>query len=407
MKTLILITVIFTSSLCSAQWQDVNVWNVAGGTQTAIYGMGVHDTFLFISGAAVGNNFFYRYTPATGLQSVTNGIDFSQGNITSIAAVEQFEFAGIAGGRPVYRSSDNGSHWQINAGGPVGTNGEYLFGTYVEPFQIIRSTDDGGTWDSITNTTSQILSFSSDSTIIFAQTSSVAYRSSDTGAHWSEITLPSGDTLSAFSSLGTQFFSGGAGIFRSMDYGLNWTQISLGSRNVISLITYKTYLFAGTDTGIFISSDSGVSWRNVSDNMGAQSGYHPRVTNLAIIDTMLYAAVDAGRNSGADFPYGYVAVRPISEMTDTAQSMVVQTGPSSDTLSIYPNPATGTVTIISGGTSIYGITVLDILGEDVLDIPKVNEAELSIDISKLQSGTYFFQIQTSNGSVLRKVVIQH
>jgi hypothetical protein len=83
---------------------------------------------------------------------------------------------------------------------------------------------------------------------------------------------------------------------------------------------------------------------------------------------------------------------------------VVQTISSSDSIEVYPNPAAGIVTILSGGTSILGVSILNVLGEAVLDIPNLRESDITLDISKLPSGTYFLRIQTSNGSVLRKVV---
>jgi len=202
-------------------------------------------------------------------------------------------------------------------------------------------------------------------------------------------------------------FAGDSGLFRSTDSGQTWTLYSLKNRIVNALATYKNYLFAGTDTGVFISSDSGMHWRYVSDSMGAQQGYHPNVKLLAVLDTLLFASVDAGINHFNQLDYGYITDRPISEMTDTTQASVVQTVPSGDSIEIYPNPAAGIVTILSGGTSILGVSVLNLLGEAVLDLPNLRESDIKLDISKLASGTYFFQINTDGGCITRRVVVMH
>jgi hypothetical protein len=99
-------------------------------------------------------------------------------------------------------------------------------------------------------------------------------------------------------------------------------------------------------------------------------------------------------------------MRSIPEMTKDTTASVVQIQPD-DSLSIYPNPASEVVTIISGGTSIQGVSVLNVLGENVLNMPNLRESDITLDVSELPSGTYFVHIETANGSVLRKVVIQH
>lgn len=76
-------------------------------------------------------------------------------------------------------------------------------------------------------------------------------------------------------------------------------------------------------------------------------------------------------------------------------------------LTIFPNPASSQVNIQSGNTSsrIKSVTAIDALGRKVLDL-NANEPTLSVDISKLEIGFYYFNILTSDG-VFRKVVIKN
>jgi hypothetical protein len=50
--------------------------------------------------------------------------------------------------------------------------------------------------------------------------------------------------------------------------------------------------------------------------------------------------------------------------------------------------------------------VLSVLGVEVLTLDKPGglSSEITLDLSQLPSGTYFLRIETSAGSVLRKVV---
>ena len=76
----------------------------------------------------------------------------------------------------------------------------------------------------------------------------------------------------------------------------------------------------------------------------------------------------------------------------------------SDSIEIYPNPTTSQISIRSGGTLILGIRVLNVLGEQVLNISDQNSSDLSFDLSKLSQGTYFLEIETIRGTVLKKVI---
>jgi hypothetical protein len=69
---------------------------------------------------------------------------------------------------------------------------------------------------------------------------------------------------------------------------------------------------------------------------------------------------------------------------------------------IYPNPASDKITIESiDGYSIKMIKVYDILGRIVLE---QNNSSNQLDVSNLSSGLLFIQIETSKGSLVKKVI---
>ena len=65
---------------------------------------------------------------------------------------------------------------------------------------------------------------------------------------------------------------------------------------------------------------------------------------------------------------------------------------------VYPNPTRGMLTI--GADEVTEVEVLDIVGRRVASFKDTN----TIDISKLESGTYSLRITTPYGIVIRKVV---
>ncbi|MEH6765256.1 MAG: M4 family metallopeptidase [Aequorivita antarctica] len=74
-------------------------------------------------------------------------------------------------------------------------------------------------------------------------------------------------------------------------------------------------------------------------------------------------------------------------------------------ISIVPNPTTGNVTIVSPKTTINSVEVFDIRGRRLMAVD-YNNAQYSIDLSSLQSATYFVKINTTEGSLIKRVVKQ-
>jgi type IX secretion system substrate protein len=403
MKKIVLYFLIaIVSTPCSAQWKFVGSGDLSGnGDAGGVFALGVHDSVLFRSTSPEG---VFRYTFAQGWANA----NLNLGNINSFGTMGRYFFAGNVG-NPSYYTTNNGSNWKATGiATPVCSDGKYLFaygGT-----GIYHSGDSGETW-TLSQSNVTVNNFDTIGVCIFANTSSGYWRSTDSGNTntWAKITPPVGLSLSEYAVIDTQIFAGGVGVFRSTDSGGTWSQHTLTNRTVNALVSYGKYLFAGTDTGVFVSSDLGMTWRDVSDSMGGGSVSgtlgHPDVTLLAVLDTQLFAAVNTGTNGFENF--GYVAARPIVEMIDSSKSAVVATARSGDSIQVYPNPATGLVTILAGGTSIYGVSVLNVLGDVVLDLPNLRESEITLDISKIPSGTYILQINTEGGSITRRVVIMH
>jgi hypothetical protein len=72
-------------------------------------------------------------------------------------------------------------------------------------------------------------------------------------------------------------------------------------------------------------------------------------------------------------------------------------------ISIYPNPAKDFVKLSAVSSQLSAIKIYNSLGMMVEEM-KVNANEAEIDVSKYNSGVYFFNIQTENGNHIQKVL---
>ncbi|MAB38180.1 MAG: hypothetical protein CL528_09070 [Aequorivita sp.] len=73
------------------------------------------------------------------------------------------------------------------------------------------------------------------------------------------------------------------------------------------------------------------------------------------------------------------------------------------TISIVPNPTTGSIAIVSPQTVVESVEVFDIRGRKLMTVD-YNTANYPLDLSTLQSATYFVKINTLKGSVIKRVL---
>jgi hypothetical protein len=73
---------------------------------------------------------------------------------------------------------------------------------------------------------------------------------------------------------------------------------------------------------------------------------------------------------------------------------------------MFPNPASGRVTIQSG-SNLSNLAILDITGKTIRNISGLHSREEEIDISGLNNGLYLLRITTAQGvKVLRLQVLK-
>ncbi|MDR2971569.1 MAG: leucine-rich repeat protein [Bacteroidales bacterium] len=81
-----------------------------------------------------------------------------------------------------------------------------------------------------------------------------------------------------------------------------------------------------------------------------------------------------------------------------------ETNISTGSITVYPNPTRGELSITNYELRITNIEIFDVMGKFVATVETHGRASLQCDITYLPSGIYFVRIQTDKGVVTRKVV---
>lgn len=75
-------------------------------------------------------------------------------------------------------------------------------------------------------------------------------------------------------------------------------------------------------------------------------------------------------------------------------------------VNVYPNPSTNTITISSGlGIMNYELGITDVLGNSVYSQPINNSTQLTINISHLNNGVYFYHIRSDKETLQGRFVV--
>ncbi len=401
-KAFLIFSIIVASIPCSAQWKDAKF-----GDQ--ILAFGVHNTSFFVGSVPYNPNdpLVFRFDPTNPSlwDNADSGIDRSQGNITSFASLGNYVFAGMAYNQDEagagWRSSDDGAHWSLTAGGDLLSNGLYLYSYFRGQAGIYVSRDSGSinSWDSISNFT--VDGLAAIGTTLIAVNSKNVWQSFDAGLHWSSLSAPPlSGRLTVMGSL--LFIPGNGELAESTDNGTQWTTVAVDSagvpENVQCLATDGKNLFAGTATGILVSTDTGRDWQAENDSLT-----YKNISAIAVFDTLLFIDV---QNVGPSSLYE-AYFRPIHEMTNPDSPLsVVQIKPT-DSLAVYPNPARNDITVQLSGNVQPEIELYDALGREQNVRGTSLQSGVTLDVSKVPSGIYFLRMSSGDYVQSRSVVVEH
>ena len=77
-----------------------------------------------------------------------------------------------------------------------------------------------------------------------------------------------------------------------------------------------------------------------------------------------------------------------------------------DEITISPNPTTGIITISNVIENMLSITILNVLGQKVIENENPRSSTLTFDLSKYPPGVYYAQIIALNSATIRKIMLQ-
>jgi hypothetical protein len=164
------------------------------------------------------------------------------------------------------------------------------------------------------------------------------------------------------------------------DYGLN------GNWNIRANLTFN-----------------GMNWLRISPNTGileATQSSDIAVTFLAAgLGIGTYTANIRISSNDAETPLTVIPVTLVVDSLSSVENMNAMT------LTVFPNPASSNVTVVSKQT-IVKCTITTILGQTVCSA-LVNKERVRLDVSNLTTGVYLLQIQTENGISVHKIQVNN
>jgi len=346
-------------------------------------------------------------------------------SVESLTANEGNIYAG-SDSNHIFRSTDDGLTWSEIDSGFTGLRTTALAAkgdTIISgaPFGIFVSTNRGKSWVHTARLHSiHTLVFHSDG--LYAGTDDGVYRSNDFGMTWD--TLFTSYDIPAIAFNGSTLF---AGNFFSIDNGKSWVEYNIPEK-IYSLTVIDTVIFAGTYSTVYTSSDNGLHWApsgkgfsqtsffqefEVSGNnifVGTNEGLYLS-TNMGAhwsnIDANVLSQwniVSLAIHNGKIFTGSHSGgrMRIVSEILSSS----VKTSPPdyNSFAQLSPNPTTGKISVHNAPENIQRITIMNVLGEKVLELPHPNTPEFTLDLSELSAGTYFARFSLANEVITRKIM---
>ena len=218
-----------------------------------------------LSGVTFGNNTFLAVGSSPTANNLS-GVTF--GNNTFLAV-------GDLGS--IVRSTDNGTSWN-NATSPTANNLKgvgFENNTFVAvgfSGNIVRSTDSGLSFDNATSPTANNLSgvtFGNNTFVAVGDTGNIV-RSTDNGTSWDNATSPTANNLSGVTFGNNTFLAVGSSgnIVRSTDNGSSFSIVTSPTANGLSGVIFGNNTFVGVSSSgnIVRSTDNGTSWENTTDS---------------------------------------------------------------------------------------------------------------------------------------------
>jgi uncharacterized repeat protein (TIGR03803 family) len=147
--------------------------------------------------------------------------------------------------------------------------------------------------------------------------------------------------------------------------------------------------------GVLFTIDTNGTGYNDLFDFNSTDGANPYFGSVALLGSAIYGmTVNGGSNSdGVIFKY------------DSLTTGISRLAKSDNQISIFPNPASGEIQVISNQLSVNSIDIYNLLGEKVYAMPITdNRSQLTINIVDFPIGVYFIKLSSENGIIVKRFV---
>jgi len=395
------------------------------------------DSVLIYHSTDLGSNWsviFREYLTKEHLNSV-----YFTGNLTGFACGEKGILLNTTNGGVNWLVSNLGTNFSLKDMKFVNSQTGFIVGSISPTGVIFRTTNGGGSWQSVYNDSSQLVSiqFINPVTGWAAGSSGYYLTTTNSGLNWTRSRFESTNIEDiCFINSSTGFIGKGSGLYRTTNSGINWTQSSSNQTGAIQYTGNTIYASTRTENAFFVlkSTNAGLNWQQyqVSGGQYKELYFTSEQTGWIIAGNSIRKTTNSGVNwfnqaTGSNSIYGIklhfidenygwcvgmyggimrtttggIGIEPIS--TEIPQKY--------ELLQNYPNPFNPVTKFKfqmpkSGFTK---LTIFDVTGREISTLVnqdlKPGTYEIEWDASNFPSGVYFCSLITNESTQTRKMVL--
>jgi len=206
--------------------------------------------------------------------------------------------------------------------------------------------------------------------------------------------VPSDDMIAYVTVSGFKYLDYTPRVFKTTDGGQNWTDISSNLPNipVNDIITYpaENILFVATDLNVWYSKDDGANWTILGNNLP-----------LTVVMDLKFHEPTKTLYAGT-FGRGMHSY-DVSDILNVGENELA-----SNSIKIYPNPATSEFTISQNLSAEGTVQLYDISGKKIKDLFNGNfgaNKTITVKTDGIAAGVYFVKVNSGKQSVTKKLII--
>jgi photosystem II stability/assembly factor-like uncharacterized protein len=274
---------IYSSTNNGVSWFSEN----RGFRGVRAWDMAVNPTNNHLFVGSYYNGVFRSVNGGESWEPVSNGLTQSQSTyVRTIASAPNGDLYIATYGGGAYKSDNNGDSWVKTSPKGLGeffhavsvrNDGSVFLGGYSGTVTLLRSDDDGNTWNDISNNITTLsvrdIDFNPAGEIYVSTDAGGIFKFQTIGQNWNKISDATLDAMDIFelsiNSASTIFVGAWAqGAFKSKDDGKNWQAIDeLGTQSLDFVYDSKGTIYAGAYDP-WRSKDGGNTWQNINPGMG-------------------------------------------------------------------------------------------------------------------------------------------